>query len=232
MLSRKLLSAGGLSGPALPPGLVWSLGDQAAYENISTIPIPAGVLQPGDVVFTASSADTSPPATPSVFTKLAPLIQPSAWNMNANLCCMTVGATPPTEITGLSASTITTHTAFAFRNVSAPTSALYRDDYVDPAYEADGTTRIFTPFPPPPYDVSPVTGPVGGLALYIGALDDDRLFMTPPSPFTSCGRSYTTTKGASVAASYSLIPAEGITLGRFTGGSDNWISMFATAPAA
>jgi len=232
MFSRKLLSAGGLSGPALPPELVWSLGDQAAYESIGTIPIPAGVLQPGDVLFTASSADSPVPATPSGFTKLAPLTQPSAWNMNANFCCMTVGATPPAFVTDLSAPSTTTHTAFAFRNIIAPASALYRDDYYDPAFQEDGTTKIYQPYPPYPYDVSPVTGPVGGLALYIGALDDDMLFMSPPSPFTSCGRSYTTTKGASVAAAYSIIPAEGITLGRFTGGSDNWISMFATAPAA
>lgn len=232
MLSRKLLLTGNSALPPSPPELVWSLGDQAAYESISTIPIPAGVLQSGDVIFTASSADTSPPATPSGFTKLAPLIQPSAWNMNANLCCMTVGATPPTDITGLSAAATTTHTAFAFRNIIEPTSALHRNDYDDPAFEADGTTRIFTPYPPAPYDVSPVTGPVGGLALYIGALDDDRLFMSPPSPFTPCGRSYTTTKGASVAAAYNVIPAEAITLGRFTGGSDSWISMFAIAPAA
>ena len=232
ILSRKLLSASNSALPSSPPELVWSLGDQTAYESIGTIPIPAGALQPGDVLFTASSADSSPPATPTGFTKLAPLIQPSAWHMNANLCCMTVGATPPTDITGLSAVTTTTHTAFAFRNISAPASALYRNDYNDPAFEADGTTRIYRPYPPAPYDVSPVTGPVGGLALYIGALDDDRLFMSPPSPFTSCGRSYTTTKGASVAAAYSVIPAEGLTLGRFTGGSDNWISMFATAQVA
>lgn len=232
MLSRKLLSTGNSALPPSPPELVWSLGDQAAYESISTIPIPGGVLQRGDVLFTASSADASPPATPSGFTKLAPLIQPSAWHMNANLCCMTVGATPPTEIAGLSAVTTTTHTAFAFRNIIAPASALYRDDYYDPAFEADGTTRIYRPYPPSPYDASAVTSPVGGLALYIGVLDDDMLFMSPPSPFTPCGRSYTTTKGASVAAAYSVIPAEGITLGRFAGGSDNWISMFATAPAA
>ena len=231
MLSRKLFSTGNSALPPSPPELVWSLGDQAAYESITTIPIPAGVLQPGDVLFTTSSADSSPPATPSGFTKLAPLIQPSAWYMNANLCCMTVEAIPPTDITGLSAVTTTTHTAFAFRNIVAPVSALFRDDYYNRAFEADGTTRIYRPYPPAPHDVSPVTGPVGGLALYIGALDDDRLFMSPPSPFTPCGRSYTTTKGASIAASYSIIPSAGITLGRFTGGSDNWISMFATAQA-
>ena len=232
MLSRKLLSAGKSALPPSPPELVWSLGDQAAYESISTIPIPAGVLQPGDVLFTASSADASPPATPLGFTQLAPFIQPSAWMMNANFCCMTIGANPPTQITGLSAVTTTTHTAFAFRNIIAPASALYRDDYNDPAFEADGTTRIYRPCPPAPYDVAMVTGPVGGLALYIGALDDDRLFLSPPSPFTPCGRSYTTTKGASVAAAYHIIPTDGLTLGQFTGGSDNWISMFATAPAA
>ena len=232
MLSRKLLSARPTSGPALPPELVWSLGDLADYSSVSNFAIPAGVLEPGDVLFTASSADGSPPATPTGFSKLAPIVQPRAWNMNANLCCMTVGATPPAFVTDLSAPSTTTHTAFAFRNIIAPASALYRDDYYDPAFEADGTTRIYRPYPPAPYDVSPVTGPVGGLALYVGYLDDDMLFMNPPSPFTPCGRSYTSVKGASVAAGYAVIPAEGITLGRFTVGFDNWISIFATASAA
>ena len=245
MLPRKLLSARPTSGPALPPELVWSLGDLAGYTG-TNFEIPEGVLEPGDVLFTASSADSSIPSTPNYrtlvngaltppipFTKLAPSAaqQPSAWIMNANLCCMTVGETQP-FVTGLSGDVTTTHTAFAFRNIIAPASALYRDDNNDPAFEANGNTRIYQPYPPAPYDVSPVTSPVGGLALYVGYLDDDMLFMTPPSPFTPCGRSYTSVKGASVAAGYAVIPAGGITLGRFTGGSDNWVSIFATASAA
>ena len=232
MLSRKLLSASSTSGPALPPELVWSLGDQAGYGSIDTIPIPDGVLQRGDVLYVATCRDGGASPGPAVPLVLTQVIQKFNDRIGYSLGYLIVGATPPSEISGLSSEANTTHTAFAFRNVT-PTTEAYDFNSIPSVYEANGTTYVRVPAPASPYDINPMTGPVGGVALYIGYLDDDRLFMTPPSPFISCGRSHTTTKGASIAAAYAVIPSEGLApFGRFSGGSDDWASVISTAAPA
>ena len=232
MLSRKLLSASSASGPALPPELVWSLGDQTGYESIDTIPVPGGVLQSRDVIYVASLRDAgvSPgPAIPAGFTEV---VKEFDSVVGYSLGYLIVGATPPSEISGLTSEANTTHTAFAFRNVM-PTTEAYDFSSTPTVYEANGTTLVNVPAPASPYDINPMTDPVGGVAFYIGYLDDDRVFMTPPSPFISCGRSRTGTKGASIAAAYAIIPPDGLApFGRFSGGSDDWASVISTAAPA
>lgn len=208
--SKKLLMArAGVVAPAGGPELVWDLGDQANYSSVSTISLP-GTLQENDTVFVATCSDTATALTPSGYTEIA---NSTAFSVYYMLSYKVMGATPDSTITGVRSSSTATHTAFAFRGLGS-----YSADWFN-----SGTSGAPAPNATPAAGVS---SPSGGIIIFVGYLDDQRAFLLQPSGFTLCGRSYSSSKGASIAASYASIPVGAF--GGYSGSSDSWTSLVTT----
>ena len=207
--NKKLLmaAAGGLS---QPDPLIWSLGDRENYDTVSSISLPSTLLE-DDTVFVATAADAANPDAPTGYTVIGNAV-------GYLLSYKVMTSTPDTSIDGLTSASNVTHTAFAFRGLGSFSTSWYNND----------NSGLPQPNATPAAGVST---PSGGVIIFVGFLDDDMFLMVPPTQFKSGGRSYSSTKGASVAASYTNIPVG--SFGGYTGGfSDSWHSIVATFNSA